>query len=220
MTKAQASSGAWKDLPENVRVAMTNPAASRGELEAAARAAEGAGYPQLAQALRKRAESAGLLIPSPWKDVTSAKWTRFCAVMAIGKKPTFINEKGFFGLFQLSVRRLCDLGVMTSPKSRNTPAGRIWEGEWIISKEKFLTDPTMQYELFGKSLDLYRNIIAEKYKQVLGLNIEGQPATLSGLLALCHTAGSEGMYKWLTEKTLRTKFTWVTEAYNRANEIF
>lgn len=220
MTKTQSAMAALKGLPESLQAVINNPAASKEDLVRAADEAMQRGYPQLAEALKQRAGVAGSVIPTPWKDVSTAQWTRFCAVMAEGKKPTYINDKGFYGLFKLSVRRLADLGIMSNPHSHNTAAGRVWDGTWVVDKEKFLTDPTLQYKMFGKSMDLYRNIIAEKYKQVMGLNIEGRPATLSGLLALCHASGSEGAYKWLTEKTIRAKFKWVTEAYNRANGIF
>lgn len=212
-------------LTDFVRQVIEDQGASKADLLKAADQAKEAGYPKLAIALKARAEGAKQLIPSPWGDVTGSAWTRFCSVIANGHKAGTVNPKGFFGIFQIGVRRLVDLGIMANPKSRNItdPNGtttRIWEGKWVQPQEQFLADPQYQYKLFVKSMELYRNIISEKYKKVIGLNIEGQPATMSGLLALCHTAGSEGMYKWLTNGNLRTKFTWVTEAYKKANGIF
>jgi hypothetical protein len=212
-------------LPEFVQKIVAEKEASKEDLLRAAELAADAGYPQLAAALKQRSASTTKLIPSPWKDVTSAAWTRFARVMAEGYKPASVNPKGFFGLFQLSVRRLADLGVMSAPRARNVtlPNGqmtRVWEGTWVIPQERFMTDPALQYDYFARSMDLYRNIIAEKYKQVMGLEIEGKPATLSGVLAIAHMSGSEGIYKWLTDGEIRRKFTFVTNAFNKTNGIF
>lgn len=165
-------------------------------------------------------------IPSPWKDVPDGAWTNFVRAMSEGKSPSHVNSRGFFGLFELGVRRLCDLGVMSNPSSKTikTPEGmqmRVWQGIWNIPQEKFLSNPALQYKLFVKSLDLYRNVISEKYQPVIGLEIfPGRKATLSGLLAIASTAGSEGMHKWLTDANIRRKFPWVTQSYDRANGIF
>lgn len=211
-------------LPPFVRKVLVQRGAPRDDLIRAAELAEKSGYPKLATALRSRTTEAKELIPSPWKDVTSAAWTRFVRVMTAGRPPTAENPRGLFGMFQIPVRRLVDLGVMADPKSKmvKTEKGqmRVWEGTWIIPKEKFLGDPKLQYEVFLRSMELYRSIIAEKYKPVIGMAIEGgKPATLSGLLALAHTSGA-GMHKWLTNGTIRSKFTWVTDAYRKANGIF
>lgn len=217
-------------LPDVVKQVIANQQASHTEIMHAAQVAEAAKFHKLANALRERAEVTpgggnATVIESPWKDTPSPAWTRFCRIMSEGNGPDKISPRGFFGLFQLSVRRLCDLGIMRGARARNVrlPNGqtiRVWEGQWILPQRVFLGDPRRQYETFRKSMELYRSIVAEKYKQVLGLPIEGQPATLSGLLALMHMAGSEGAYKWLTEGPVRRRFTWVTEAFLRANGIF
>jgi len=214
-------------LPDFVRKVIEDIGASKDDLNTAATLSEEVGYPKLALALRARANGAKQLIPSPWKEVTDAAWTRFCSAIADGHKAGTVNPRGFYGIFQLSVRRLCDLGVMSNPKSRTVadptnPTGksRVWEGQWNTTPEAFLSDPQAQYNVFLKSMELYRNIIGEKYMKVLGLEIDGKQATMSGLLALAHNAGSEGMYKWLMDGELRNKFTWVTEAYHKANGIF
>lgn len=223
-----STTGSWSPpaLPHFVGEIIRDPNASKDDLAKAALQAKEAGYPKLAQALAKRITGGKNLIKSPWRDVSDSAWTRFASSISNGHKPTDISPKGFFGLFQLGVRRLVDLGVMTNPKSRSlrdqkTGATiRIWQGTWLIPEDKFLADPETQYKLFTKSMELYRSIVAEKYKQVLGLNIDGKTATLSGLLALAHSAGSEGMHKWLTNGDIRKKFTWVTDAYHKSNGIF
>lgn len=230
-TDAPTEGGKQKDstqgaLPPFVQQIIVNRNASKEDLARAALEAKSAGYPQLAEALAKRITGGKSLISSPWKDVSDAAWTRFARVISKGQKPSHINPKGFYGMFDLGVRRLVDLGVMRNPRSKTIPDPktgaqiRIWRGEWVVPEDKFLADPKLQYDLFSKSMELYRNIIAEKYKQVIGLEINGQKATLSGLLALAHTCGAEGMYKWLTTPEMRERFTWVTKAYERANGIF
>ncbi len=214
-------------LPVFVKTVIESGSPTKGDLLRAAEMARDSGYPRLATTLARKSAVIGEVraLPSPWKDVPDAAWTSFVQAMSVGK-PNEINPKGFFGVFQIGVRRLCDLGVMTAAKARNarTPNGgitRIWDGTWLIPRERFLADPAFQYKIFVKSMDLYRNVIAEKYKQVIGLEIEpGKTATLSGLLAVAHKAGSEGMHKWLTSGDIRKKFPWVTVAYDRVNKIF
>ena len=213
-------------LPEFTHRVIGDLHASRVDLIRAAHLARGAGYPQLASALIGRAENSSKLIESPWKDVSSAVWTRFASTIVGTHKPTHINQKGFYGMFEMGVRRLVDLGVMSNPRSRNIQLGngqiaRIWQGDWTVPKEKFLTDPAMQYRYFAKSMELYRSIIEEKYRQVIGLDVDtAGPATLSGLLALAHASGSDGMHKWLTKKEIRQRFPWVTDIYRRVNGVF
>jgi hypothetical protein len=218
-----------KDLPEYVKRVVVDKAATRGDLVRAAELAADAGFPQLAAALATRASTIGedvKAIPSPWKDVPDSSWTRFIRIMSKGHSPSEISPKGFFGMFQLSVRRLCDLGAMTAPKSRNVQSEggqvvRVWAGNWVVPRERFLSDPALQYKLFLRSMELYRNVIAEKYKQVVGLEIvPGKVATLSGLLAVAHAAGSEGLRKWLVDGEIRKRFPWVTAAYDAANGVF
>lgn len=217
------------NLPEFVKRVVVDLDATPEELRRASLLAHEHGYPQLGLALQKRSELAGASgtkIPSPWKDVSDSAWTRFATAVAEGHAVSEVNPRGFFGIFQLGVRRLCDLSVMSSPRSRNEKGAdgqniRIWEGTWLISKENFFSDAKLQYDLFAKSMELYRNVIAEKYKQVVGLEIfPGQKATLSGLLGIAHMAGSEGMHKWLTQSDIRQKFSWVTEAFKKTNGIF
>jgi hypothetical protein len=213
-------------LPDFVKKVIEQPRASKDDLLRASKMAGDAGYPNLAAALLTRSSSAAQLIESPWKDVTSAAWTRFCRAISEGNEPTSVSPRGLFGLFQLSVRRLVDLGVMKDPRSRDVklPDGktmRVWQGVWVLPKDKFLGSPALQYRYFTKSLELYRNVVAEKYKQVIGLAIEGEePATLSGLLAIAHMSGTSGMHRWLTDRSIRGKYTFVTNAYNKANGIF
>ncbi len=212
-------------LPPFVRKVLVQRGATRDDLQRAAELSEKAGYTKLTTALNARISTAKQLIPSPWKDVTSAAWTTFVRTTANSRPPSAVSPRGLFGMFQIPVRRLVDLGVMKDPRSKMEPgpAGkpmRIWEGTWIVPEEKFLADPKLQYEVFLRSMELYRSIIAEKYKQVLGMAIEGdKPASLSGLLALSHTAGV-GIHKWLVGGNIRKKFHWVTEAYQKANGIF
>lgn len=215
-------------LPDFVKKVVADKSATPNDLAKASIMAADAGYPMLANSLAKRVNVEGgkVAIPSPWDDVTSAAWTRFCSVITGKHKIDYVNPRGFFGLFQMSVRRLCDLGAMSMPHSRNVREEdgqivRIWEATWIVPKDEFFSNPRLQYEYFCKSMELYRNIVSEKYGKVIGLEVfPGRPATLSGLLAVAHQAGSEGMRKWLTNSDIRKKFSWVTTAYNTANEIF
>jgi len=203
-------------VPEFVRKVIADSNASRDDLLQAAKLSDESGYPQLGEVLRQKAEGAKKLIESPWKDVTSSAWTRFASTVAGPYKVNSINPKGMFGLFQLTVRRLTDLGIMSEPKKTNGA----WTGTWVVPMEKFLTDATLQYATFARSMDLYRAIIAEKYKQVIGATLEGKLITLSGLLAVAHMAGAEGLGKWIVDPEQRKRFEHVTAAYKQATGIF
>lgn len=214
--KAKAAP-ALKGVPEFVQRVIADPNASRDDLLKAADAADEAGFPQLGAALRKRAETARKLIASPFKDVSGAAWTRFARVIAGRNRLGTVNPKGFYGLFQLGVRRLTDLDIMSDPKKQSDGS---WTGTWVVPMEKFLSDPKLQYRAFAKSMELYRIVISEKFKKIIGAQIEGKSVTLSGLLAVAHMAGSQGLEKWLTSENVRKRFSHVTEMYLKANGVF
>jgi hypothetical protein len=208
-------------LPEWVQKVIANPHATKTELELAAEWARTNGYPKLAEALDERARTARQtrpLIESPWKDISSDKWTDFARVMG-GNPVDYVSPKNYYGIFALGVRRLVDLGIMTNPRKEGPPPG-IWQGDWAIPKEEFLAQPRLQYNAFAKSMAAYRKLVEVKYPQAVGTVFDGQKATLSGLLAVAHNAGGEGLGRWLANDPPREKFPATNQAYRKANGIF
>jgi hypothetical protein len=203
-------------LPPSVKDAITNPHATKVELDTAASAAHAAGYPKLAEEIDRRAKKAPerkIGFPSPFRDVPHAAWTAFVKAMAVST-PEYVSPKGYYGMFLFGVRRLVDLGIMKSPKK--TPTG--WAAEWSIPKEKFLGSPRIQIAALGRSTQAYRKLILERYGKAIGLPAAGKSATMSGLLAVAHFAGGVGLGKWITDPSSRKPET--TAAYLRANGIF
>ncbi len=211
-------------LPDTVKqTIMRGEEATRTELEIAASSATVAGYPKLGEALLEKAQkapdrSAASKGPeSPWKEVSDADWRAFIKAMAVGK-PNTVSPRGSIGIFQMTVRRLADFGLMRNP--RKTGADGVWTADWAIDPKRFMSDPALQYKVFEKSMSQYRSLILERYRAAIGTSFEGKQATLSGLLAVAHHAGAEGLAKWLKNDPPRSKFKATTAAYARANGIF
>jgi hypothetical protein len=65
-----------------------------------------------------------------------------------------------------------------------------------------------------------RRAVEGRFAGVVGTEIEGQTATLSGLLAVARCAGLGGLATWLNDVAERAKFGRTTQAYKRATGIF
>lgn len=208
-------------LPEPVKQAIIKrEKATKTELMIAGEMAARAGYTLLGGVLLEKAqdapEKAGIYgVPSPIEAIPPQQWTEF-----VGKMRTADvgNEaKGRFGAFQMGVRRLVDFGLIENPKKL---ADGTWSGLWVYPKAKFLKDAKLQYKLFERSMVAYRNAIMEKYLKAINAQVQGRAATMSGLLAVAHFAGIQGLEKWLTSQELRKKFKATTNAYLSVNGIF
>ena len=161
-------------------------------------------------------------IPSPFPNVPHDAWTKFVMIMGRAKSGT-VSPKGHLGIFQMGMRRFADLGLAKNVRKgeRNGEQG-VWLGIWNapLSEAKFLGSPELQYKVFTRSMQSYKNEIAEKFGNAIGQEFEGKPATLSGLLAVAHHAGTPGLAKWLTGTPPRDKFPQTTAAYKAATGIF
>ena len=62
--------------------------------------------------------------------------------------------------------------------------------------------------------------VAERFGTIIGTEIEGQTATLSGLLAVARCAGLGGLATWVNDAGERSKFGRTTQAYKRATGLF
>jgi hypothetical protein len=211
-------------LPEDVKKIVirhargANPP-TKTELELAASSASMAGYDKLGDELYNQAKNAPVDgprrgVPSPIPQVSDADWTKFVKKMATAKVSD-ASPKGV-GMFQMTIRRLTDFGVLANPKKTNG----VWSADWLIPKEKVLSDPKLQYKLFERSMVAYAKTIKSKFDASINTEYEDHPATLSGLLAVAHAAGENGLGKWIANDPPRSKFKTTTAAYLSANGIF
>jgi hypothetical protein len=211
-----------KGLSEDVKKVIIRHAKgenppTKTELQLAASSASMAGFDKLGDELYKQAESAPdklkrTVMPSPIEGVSDQLWTAFVKKMGTAKLDT-VTPVGI-GAFQTSVRRLVDFGVLKDPRKENGT----WTAEWVVSKPKLLSDPRLQYKIFERSMVSYARMIKDRYKNAIT-----QYTTLSGLLAVAHCAGPEGLGKWIQEdpnSPERTKFKRTAALYEAVNGIF
>ncbi len=214
-----------KGLSEDVKKVIIRHAKgynppTKTELEIASSSADVAGYTRLGEELLNQSKKAPdvappkTVMPSPIDGVSDVAWTNFVKKMGTNKLDS-VTPKGM-GAFQITVRRLVDFGILKDPRRESGT----WTAEWVYPKEKLLSTPRLQYKLFERSMVAYARNIKDRYPDAIGKTFEGQVATLSGLLAVAHAAGSNALGKWIASPDERQKFKNTTAAYKLANGIF
>lgn len=126
------------------------------------------------------------------------KWTKFVRALTVAA-----GVPGRVGIFGFSPKRLGEI----EPNITST------------------TDqsPDAQLGWFKKSVLDYIPVILDRHDADFnqpGFALNGKPVTLSGLLALAHLAGIEGMTSWLSNDRDKAKFKATTAAFNAANGLF
>lgn len=152
--------------------------------------------------------------------LTRKQWLAFLKVSICGN-PKTITPSFRLGTFGLTVRRLCDLGAMKTPRVIQYHGRQVWDAEWLdpANLRTFQASPMLQYSLFVTSLSGY--LKAPEVTKAVGQEVEGAKVTLSGALMLAHRAGLPGMVSWLSDQDVRGKFTDNTTAFfAKANGIF
>jgi hypothetical protein len=177
----------------------------------------------LGGALLGRSSRKGLSMLPPAKEgplpgIPLIRWERFITIMAVAPKRQ-ITPRGRMGMFGMDARRLADVNFMDKPRkvTMGSETG-VWTGEWKspLSQETFLASTPAQYEAFKRSMKQ----MAPKISGFVGRNIDGRPATLSGLLGVGHLAGESGVEGWVKDPTTRKRFKSTTENFLRTNGIF
>jgi len=163
------------------------------------------------RAAGRKAES---MSGSPLDAVTLGAWEKFVAEMAKSGKAEK-GRKGKMGAFQMDARRLADVGAMK--KAWKTPEGS-WTGEWSagLTETAFLGSMPLQYAVFVRSM----RAAAPKVSPLVGREVEGKKASLSGLLGVSHVAGERGVLSFVEDADVRRKFPATSEAFKRTNGIF
>jgi hypothetical protein len=202
-------------------------APTKTELQIAASSASVAGYTMLGEELTRQAEIAPETypggatskpkLPSPLGryGVSSEAWTAFVRKQATGAVDD-VGPRGV-GTFSMPWKRLADLGAVRNPRK----VGGSWTADFVVPREAFLHDRTLQYKLWRQStLDHADKIAGSEAAKLVGQSFEGARATLSGLLAVAGQCGIPGLLAWARNDPPRSKFPATVAAYKAANGIF
>lgn len=155
---------------------------------------------------------------SPLPGVPLLAWERFVTVMAVSP-PRSVTPRLRMGMFEMDARRLADVGFMKGArKSSMSGIDGVWVAEWHppLTTETFLESTPAQYEAFRRSASR----LAPKVQGYVGVVVDGQPCSLSGLLGVGHLAGEEGVGSWVSSPKTRARFRATTQTFRRTNGIF
>lgn len=188
----------------------------------------GIGYEKTAEHLRAQADllRAGRRndrrapYKSPIPEASDEQWARFVRLMQTGDVAA-VTPTGQVGLFQTRLKRLEDLGLAREVRRVAIDGGARWTATFRapLSLQRLLGDPLLQYRVFAASMRRYRGDILGHHREVLGRELEGKRATLSGLLAVAHHAGP-ALVSWLANEADRKRFARTTSAYHVTTEVF
>jgi hypothetical protein len=211
-------------------MALTNPQ------EVACRAKRlSKSHPQTAQIIMRRArelqasETAAkspnelyqALKRSEPQAVFNLRWTKF--LLAMVREVSDVSN-GHVGYFYFAWPRLVYLKLATNLRKEENDKGRkIWTADLLSPPtiEEFLESSKLQYAAFSKSiLDYLPTILRPQFTAFVGKDIEGKRVSISGLLAVAHVAGIEGLKSWLSNPEDREKYPNTTGAFLKATEIF
>lgn len=155
---------------------------------------------------------------SPLPGVPLRSWERFVSIMVVAPRGV-VSPRGRMGYFGLDARRLADVGFMSRPRKASVGGELgVWTGTWVepLSEAGFLGSAAAQYEAFARSM---RGLLP-RVAPLVGKTVDGRRASLSGLLAAGHLAGTSGVASWAADPEVRQKFRATTENFRRANDLF
>lgn len=155
---------------------------------------------------------------SPLPGVPALAWEKFVTTMIVLPKSS-VTPRGRLGYFGMDARRLADVGFMRDAHKESVCGeSGVWVGDWVtpLTRDKFLANSPAQYEAFTRSM----RGLAPKVRGLVGSDVDGKRATLSGLLAVGHLAGDAGVASWVKDPKVRQKFTSTTANFHRSNDIF
>jgi len=186
------------------------------------------GYEKTAAHLREHAATlrahrrrhGSLTYRSPIPEASDRQWARFVRLMQTGDAAA-VTPTGQVGIFQTRLKRLQDLDLAREVRHVRGDGGTRWTATFRppLTLTRLLGDALLQYRIFVASMRRYRNDILANHRAAIGTEIEGKPATLSGLLAVAHHAGP-ALGSWLTSPDDRRRFAKTTTAYGRTTGVF
>ncbi|HVV51122.1 MAG TPA: hypothetical protein VHO06_15750 [Polyangia bacterium] len=175
-------------------------------------------HAQMLRAHRRRRRQA--IYPSPIPEASDGQWAHFVRLMQAGEIAA-VTPSGQVGIFQTRLKRLQDLGLARDVRRVNLEGGARWTATFRppLTLARLLADPLLQYRIFVASMRRYRSEVLAEHRNAIGTQIEGKPATLSGLLAVAHHAGP-ALASWLASADDRKRFAKTTTAYGRTTGVF
>ena len=200
------------------------------EIERRADELEGIGYERTAghlrgQAARLRGERQppqrkAPVFSSPIPEASDEQWARFVRLMQTGDVAA-VTPTGQVGIFQTRLKRLEDLGLAKDVQRVQKDGAPNWTATFRppLTLARTLSDPLLQYRIFVASMKRYRDEVLARHRAAIGKEIEGKPATLSGLMAVSQHAGP-ALASWRTNEADRRRFKQTTAAYSRTTGVF
>jgi len=191
---------------------------------------EGMGYERTASHLREHAtrmrsglprRHAPIRFRSPIPEASDEQWARFVRLMQVGDVAA-VTPTGQVGIFQTRLKRLEDLGLVRDVRRVRRDGGApSWTATFKppLTLARLLSDPLLQYRIFVVSMKRYRDEVLARHRDAIGKEIEGKPATLSGLIAVSQHAGP-ALGSWLASEADRKRFKQTTAAYGRTTGVF
>ena len=186
------------------------------------------GYERTATHLRGHAVSlrAGrvkrprMVFRSPIPEASDEQWARFVRLMQTGDVSA-VTPTGQVGVFQTRLKRLEDLGLVREVRRVQRDGTANWTATFRapLTLARLLSDPLLQYRIFVVSMKRYRDEVLGRHRDSIGKEIEGKPATLSGLMAVSQHAGP-ALTSWLASEADRQRFKQTTAAYGRTTGVF
>ncbi len=154
------------------------------------------------------------------QSVFNLKWTKF--LYSVVRDVSDVTN-GHVGYFFFSWTRLVALKLATNLRKEDIQGRKVWKADIVPppTLDEFLASSKLQYEAFVKSiLDYLPQLMAPRFAVFIGKDLEGKRITLSGLLAVAHAAGIDGLKSWLANPNDRTKYPNTTAAFTKSTEIF
>jgi hypothetical protein len=200
------------------------------ELERRADELDGIGYERTASHLRGQAARLReqrqppprktSVFRSPIPEASDEQWARFVRLMQTGDVAA-VTPTGQVGIFQTRLKRLEDLGLVRDVQRVQRNGAPSWTATFRppLTLARVLSDPLLQYRIFVASMKRYRDEILARHRAAIGTEIEGKPATLSGLMAVSQHAGP-ALASWLAHEADRRRFKQTTAAYGRTTGVF
>lgn len=136
-------------------------------------------------------EGAEAQIKSPLPTASDQAWTQFVRVMVVAPLGA-VSDGNLVGMFQMTPRRLADIGILTPPRrSRNGGGKTIWVARFKSgAPSDFLKSVPKQYDAFQRSMVDYT------MRMDAGEITRPESVSLSGALAVLHRAGPAGLRSW------------------------
>lgn len=159
---------------------------------------------------------------SPLPGVSDFDWQQFVKRSSIAT-PSTVSPNYRLGMYELTARELSDIRWMTDAYKGPYQGRVVWLGTWADGKtlERFLASTDLQYDALVALTKFHARAIEARHGEVLSKReIEGQPATLSGLLAVARKAGLGGLKSWLENEKEREEFPETTARFTRFNGLF